>query len=444
MRRIDGEKIFEKLYQSLKRSRAAEQLFPQRVGRDIAVLGASEESYYVQKLKGAGAVLGILAGLIVLLGIRQLMQGNKEVKELTRPEAYEETQELVLQAGAFGNRYEIELAPLALTQEQTETMLEEMLPMLESCILGSNQSLEAVKSDLYLAEELEGYPFEIYWESDREDLVDATGKVNREGLKKDEAVVLTAVFTYHEWSFETSFGVVICKEVLTEEERYGRELGELLRDSEEIQRGNQVWRLPETFQGEALLAYEVQEDFTLPILLGIVLVSGTALWVGRDFDLKKERDKRRQLFQEEYMSFVESLSLYIASGATLQGAMQYCVTDYARRRPEDDRMRKILLEYRRDMDNGCGFSESLERFAAKTDAADYKRLAGMLKQGQANGSAGLAEVLEQEAEKIREEKRRCSKVRGEQVSTALIAPMMLQLGIVIALIMIPAFTSMQF
>ena len=33
---------------------------------------------------------------------------------------------------------------------------------------------------------------------------------------------------------------------------------------------------------------------------------------------------------------------------------------------------------------------------------------------------------------------------GEKISTALIAPMMLQLGIVIALIMIPAFMNMQF
>ena len=83
-------------------------------------------------------------------------------------------------------------------------------------------------------------------------------------------------------------------------------------------------------------------------------------------------------------------------------------------------------------------------FAEKTDDINYKRLAGILNQGIVNGAQGLAGVLEEEATKVRDEKRRQSKVKGEQVSTALIAPMMLQLGIIIALIMIPAFTNMYF
>ena len=86
----------------------------------------------------------------------------------------------------------------------------------------------------------------------------------------------------------------------------------------------------------------------------------------------------------------------------------------------------------------------MERFVAVTDDANYRRLAGLLSQGMLNGAQGLAVLLEKDVDKTREEKRRKSKVIGEQISTALIAPMMLQLGIVIALIMIPAFTGMQF
>ena len=78
------------------------------------------------------------------------------------------------------------------------------------------------------------------------------------------------------------------------------------------------------------------------------------------------------------------------------------------------------------------------------DDLNYRKLAGLLNQGMLNGTQGLAVLLEKEVIKIREEKRRHSKVAGEKISTALIAPMMLQLGVVIALIMIPAFSGMQF
>ena len=57
---------------------------------------------------------------------------------------------------------------------------------------------------------------------------------------------------------------------------------------------------------------------------------------------------------------------------------------------------------------------------------------------------GGIKFLEKEVIKAREEKRRQCKVIGERISTALLAPMMLQLGVVIALIMIPAFSGMQF
>jgi hypothetical protein len=102
------------------------------------------------------------------------------------------------------------------------------------------------------------------------------------------------------------------------------------------------------------------------------------------------------------------------------------------------------LDFQKDMQNGYGFSEALNRFAETADDVNYRKLVGLLNQGMINGVKGLSVLLEQEVEKSQEEKRRQSRVKGEEISTALIAPMMLQLGMIIALIMIPAFTSMQF
>ena len=187
-----------------------------------------------------------------------------------------------------------------------------------------------------------------------------------------------------------------------------------------------------------------QDDHTVLFLVLLTIVAGCAVWIGKDQDICNMRNKRKELFQREYVTFVESLSLYISAGINLQTALQFCTSDYIKRTSEDNVLRISLIEYQKDIRNGMSFWEAMQRLVTTADDLSYRKLAGLLNQGILNGAQGLAVLLEKEVIKIREEKRRQSKVAGEKVSTALIAPMMLQLGVVIALIMIPAFSGMQF
>lgn len=436
--------IFERVYSKLKQSHVAAWCFPKTVCEDIHVLGKEEKFYYTKKIT---YVVGLMLFSMVLITfyLVQWMTGrNAVVREIVRPEAFEETREVAVRVGKLDNIYQLEIAPVMLSKEQAEALFLEVIGVLDSYILGRNESLECVTENLYLPENLSEYPFEIYWESDKEHIVDTLGVVNREGLEEDEVVMLTAVFRYEDWIWEEQFGILVCKEVLSEEEEYKRQLEYLLTESENHQRGEGIWVLPESFQGEVLSVYAVEKDYTVLILAGLVLVAAVAVWLGQDYDLHMGRQKRRAEFQNEYISFVESLSMYISSGLTMQAAMQNCMGDYVKRKPRGHLLRTALEEFQRDLENGCSFLEAMDFFAHKADNAEYRHLTGMLGQGILNGSQGLSKALEQEVEKAREEKRRQSKIKGEQVSTALIGPMMLQLGIIIALIMIPAFTNMQF
>ena len=432
------------IYEKLKQSHFAVWFFPKGVHQDAAVLGKKEESYYTQKLSYVGGLLLFAIVLLIFYSVQHMAELVTPTKEIIRPDAYEETQKIMLQAGIPSYTYELEVAPRILTKEQADTLFQQVIEKLDTYILGENTGLDCVTNNLFLPEYISEYPFEIYWESDNEHIVDTLGTVNREGLTEDEVVMLTAVFRYQDWLWEEQFGILVCKEVLTEEESYKRQLGSLLTESEKGQRQEREWVLPEDFEGEDLQVYTLKKDYTLPVLSGLILLTAVAVWIGMDHDLHMDRQKRRSQFQEEYLSFVGSLSLYISAGLTLQAAMQYCTRDYVKRKPQSNLLRNALQEFGRDLQNGCGFTEAMNHLADKTDDANYKRLGGILNQGILNGSKGLAEALDQEAGKIREEKRRQNKIKGEQVSTALIAPMMLQLGIIIALIMIPAFTNMQF
>ena len=437
-------KALEMVYEVLAQSRLAVWFFPKAVYRDMIVLGKNVKEYYVQKLT---YMSGLFLLVIILCGfylIQWFSGRNTRLESVNRPDVYEETQELVVQAGNQKNTYGLEIAPVVFTREEADQLLRELVNNLDTYILGQNESLDCVTENLHLPEYIAKYPFDIYWESDKEHIVDTLGTVNRKGLTEDEVVILTAVFQYEDWLWEEQFGILVCKEVLSEEEEYERQLGYLLTESEKRQRGKDSWVIPKTFQGEDLHVYALEKDYNLLILAGLVMAAAVAVWIGQDHDLHEDRQKRRTEFSQEYISFAESLSLYISAGLTLQAAMQYCIRDYIKRKPQGHMLRNALQEFQRNLQNGYSFAEAMKNFADKTDDIHYKRLAGILNQGIINGSQRLAEALMQEIEKIREEKRRLSKVKGEQVSTALIAPMMLQLGIVIALIMIPAFSNMQF
>ncbi len=438
------EKIARLLYGILRKGPLAPICFPRSVQSDIAILEMNEEDYYVRKLVFLCEL--ILVGILIAslyLGFSWLNQRGY-IERIERPKAYEEPEEIMLKAGRLDDVFLLEIEPVQLTWEEAERQAALLLEELRTSILGENKSLEHIEKDLLLSEYVEGYPFELVWESDNEQLINDLGTVNRSGLQEDKLVELTVSLYYREWMWEERFAVLVKKEVLTQEEQYTRELECFLKLSEQSTRESNEWELPDSFEGEAIFYEEEQKNQTVLWLLLLMIVAAGAIWIGKDQDVHNLRSKRQELFQKEYVAFVESLSLYISAGINLQTALQFCARDYVKRKPADNVLRAALTAYQKDIKNGVGFWEAIQSLVTTADDLSYRKLAGLLNQGMLNGAQGLAALLEKEVIKVREDKRRQSKVAGERISTALLAPMMLQLGVVIALIMIPAFSGMQF
>ena len=87
-----------------------------------------------------------------------------------------------------------------------------------------------------------------------------------------------------------------------------------------------------------------------------------------------------------------------------------------------------------------GESERLayQKFGERVDLGEYQRLIRILLQNLQTGSRGLCKLLEQESENALEERKALACKLGEEAVTK-----MMMLGIVIAIIMIPAMLSFQ-
>ncbi len=434
-------KFAESGYEYLTRSKFADLLFPSQIKKDLKALNRSEKAYYTQKLMYA---MGLLAVMFLLLIARiKNIYMQEDTTFVTRPKAGEEAENVTLQVNGK-ETYNMEVSPQILTKEAAEQQFQSFLVLLEKCVLGNNQDAMQITDNLFFPTKIENYPFQIDWASDKETLIDNIGNVHRENLKEDTVVTLTAICTYMQYQWEHEICVQVMKETLSAEETYKQNLEQYLTDDEKSQQGSVLWEFPKSFQGNELKYKSVERFDKILILALLVFAAGISLWLGKDRDLHNNRKKQQQNYEEEYLNLVSSLSLYISAGLNLQTAMQYCVKDYRTKKPKENILRGALLEFEKDMINGQSFKNALDRFADKADHIYYKRLSALLYQGFLNGTYELAETLRREVDKIREDKRRQCKVRGEKISTALIAPMMLQLCVVIAFIMFPAFSDMQF
>lgn len=94
-----------------------------------------------------------------------------------------------------------------------------------------------------------------------------------------------------------------------------------------------------------------------------------------------------------------------------------------------------------DMKNGMNQSRAIEDFGRRCQLIPYIRFATIVTQNLKKGSAGIMTILQQDADFSFERRKEMVKQLGEQASTKLLFPMIIMLGLVMAIILIPAFMT---
>lgn len=88
--------------------------------------------------------------------------------------------------------------------------------------------------------------------------------------------------------------------------------------------------------------------------------------------------------------------------------------------------------------DGMSERQAYEQFGERVGVSEYRKLASLLAQNLRKGTAGLSQILEEESIDAYSRQESIVKKKGEEMSTKLLLPMMLMLGLVIVIIVIPA------
>ena len=435
-------KVSEIAGQNVEQSRILTKLQKLYPGKETKQLLSR---YYVEKLGLmltvilAGTVLGTMVS-VQAEGQRRLQNGS-----VTRGNYREPEQKVELNASVEG------LGELCLgldvtgrvpDKETVDELESEFWEVLQASCLAENVSWDGVCEELALKESVKGFPFTVEWSSDAPHIVDDEGNVKELTGGEEEKVTLTAKISYDEWEWLHTIQVTVISS-LTEEELLYRELEQVLIKQEHESRQEAEVLLPVTWQGKKIQWKEQLENHGLTLWV-LAMAAGVGIFFLKDKDLDTQLQERQKLLRDAYPGIVHKLELYLGAGLTTRGAFVKIAEEYLHKRQEGKEAHPAyeeMLHTCRELGMGMAETKVYERFGGRCGSQEYVRLGALLAQNAVKGSRGLSGRLREEAETALKEQMQHSRQLGEEASTKLLVPMVMMLGIVMVLIMIPAFGS---
>ena len=148
--------------------------------------------------------------------------------------------------------------------------------------------------------------------------------------------------------------------------------------------------------------------------------------------------KREQELMEDYPELVSKYLLLLNAGLSSRSVWERITDDYKKSRRKRYVYEEMLLSMR-EMENGIPELRCYERFGKRCRLLPYMRFSSALVQNQQKGAKGALHLLEQEAIAAFAERKDAAKRKGEEAGTKLLLPMFGLLGIVLVIVMFPAF-----
>lgn len=405
------------------------------------------EAYYQKKLSFVLTVVFLGNCLVLLTGVSNWQTTHVKNNRITRDSygAEERYIKLLAAVGECKKEIILQVSPVKYDKSQIEKIFTEMEEKIRQDMLLENESFDKVTSDLYFPVSIEDYPVEISYATDSFEYMDDTGKVKNEELLEPVVMEVQVTLSYEEYSREFSIPFTLYPKEYTEEEVLFRKVEQEISKSDKEQATKEELVLPERIGDKEITYTEVKEQKEL-LLLCLVIGTGIALYVSKDRELQKQVEKRRKTLMLEYPEFVSKFTLLTGAGMPVKTALKKLAMDYKAFRKAGAKKNltyEELLVTVYEMESGVLEEKAYDHFGKRCEIAPYVKLSGLLIQTMKKGSGDMAALLEKEVRDAFEERKSNGRRLGEEAGTKLLLPMMLMLGIVMVLIIVPAFLSYQ-
>lgn len=412
--------------------------------------------YYVRKIS---VFLGVLTAgtLLSLLGLLVFMGSGQDIvmQKLERPGYGEGDRKEALTVEIEGEQeaqqVEVTVQERKYTDQEKQELLDTALEQLPQTILGENKSLDMVRSDLYFPQSMEDGAVKLSWLTVPYGVLDEGGSIKSAEDENGTLVEIqgTLICGGREAAY-TVFARVFPPE-LTREERLRQSIGEEVALADDNGSHDELLELPGSVDGKTL-TWKKRSDNPALALLALTLVTALCIYLEMDSQVHKRAEERKRQLLLDYPDLMWKMTMLLGAGLSIKGTFLRISEEYLRQkagaskggRKEKHKVRFVYEEVTyacREMNSGISEAQAYERFGKRCQLPEYIRIGSVLSQNLKKGSRGLTALLETEAEASLNDRKNHARKIGEQAGTKLLLPMILMLGIVLVILMVPAFLS---
>jgi len=441
----------EHLYQSMESKDTRRLMLREQVKKDFRTLCYGKEQeyrkeFYIKKIKLLLAFMLIAGGCFLAYIVNLLLPSYLQDGNKIRRNDYGGGRSMYqLGYAADGEKRYIEVSvnDKKYTSGEIKSLYQKALPELEKKVLGKNSSFEHVDQDLNYISSLKGFPFQIRWENMDYDLIQADGALIQKNLTEEgNSTSIFAILSYEDFQAEYQVNLKLFMQRKAPEENMAENIMTQIAENEEKGKENDFLVLPEEADGKKILWYE-KKDAAMLLLSVLVIAAGGSTFFLQDYELHKKIVLRERQMRQDYADIVSQLTVYMSAGMTCRLAWEKITIQYEQNKKvfEHYAYEEMLITMR-EMQGGISEHMAYERFGCRCQLQEYMKFSALLLQNLRKGSISLTKSLQDEAQKAFEDKKRDARRMGEEASTRLLIPMMLQLCMVMLIILLPVIINL--
>lgn len=405
------------------------------MGKEFLKLKADERKSYA-------VILLVGLGITIALGIntwkeRKLANGYELLKNDQEEGDYEE--HLIARVGEEKIPLTVLVKERALTEKEAKEQLLKAREMLPAYLMGENESLKNVTTDLNFITRVPDTYVEVQWVERGSEFFSYDGEI-KEDLELLEMVELkvSAILSCQGISEDYETTITLMPKSLKVSEAL---LNQIEKQQEEKPE-NEVLILPDTYEGKTVTWKKVP-DYTFLWIFVLTVLSVLLLKLGQKRDVEEEKKKRLERLEREYAQIVSKFTMLLSAGLSVRNAWERIVLLYRRKEDTQNIVFQELNWGLMQMQKGVPELEVYEVFGIRTGLVHYKKMMAIFISDRKRGSVNLLDAMNQEMLLAWEEKKRKTRQHGEKIGTKLLIPMMGMLGIVFVIILVPAFLSFE-
>lgn len=397
---------------------------------------SEEQSLYVAQ-KISVVIIVLLCGLVFGLGVSVTSpKALQEISKVKRKDS-SSTYSFVAKNKKETKDISIEVAGKRRTKKETYRAIDKGKKLLVKKMLANNKSVNKVNSHVDFVNSIGKEDIKVSWGIENSDLIGYDGEIGKNVPRKGSLVKLTAIMELDKITENYQFYVKVFPEKKNSNlQRY------LQKHVDEKSITEREVSLPKKIGGKAYQYFVKNTNYSIWIF-PLALVIAIVLFVIKDKDLDKEVEERQKQMLRDYPNIVSKLLIYFGAGLSIKSALERIVYEYNKQKNEIHYAYEEMEIAITKMKSGVSEATAIAEYGDRCGIHCYIKFANIIEQNLRRGSKDMVYALKSEVNSAVNARKNSILKEGSEISTKLLGPMVVMLIISIAIIMVPAFLSIN-